>query len=127
MEREIVRAWIAAHGNQQFSRSSGPGGQHVNTTASRVQLSIQTADLPSLTDEEKARLPHRMSVTVQDERSQWSNRETAVERLMGRLVKALEVDRPRKPTRPTRASKERRLTAKKVAASHRKNRSVAED
>lgn len=127
MDLDAVRAYILAHGEEVFSRSSGPGGQHVNKTSSRVQLSITTAELEGVTEEERLRLPARMMVVVQDERSQFTNREVAVERMLERLAKALHRDKPRRKTKPTRASQERRLAAKKVAQSHRRNRSVGDD
>lgn len=127
MDIGMVREWIALHGEEVFSRSSGPGGQHVNKTSSRVQLSVDTAELQGLSDDERARLPTRMTVVVQDERSQFTNREIAVDRMVERLVKALHREKPRRKTKPTKASKERRLTAKKISSGHRNNRKVTED
>ncbi|MEI8095142.1 MAG: aminoacyl-tRNA hydrolase [Spirochaetales bacterium] len=127
MDHEVVRRYLAEQGELLFSRSSGPGGQHVNKTASRVQLSVDTALLPGVSDEERLRLPGRMQVAVQDERSQLTNREIAVDRLLERIVKALHRDKPRRKTKPTKASKERRLTAKKIGSTHRQNRRITED
>jgi ribosome-associated protein len=99
------------------SRSSGPGGQHANVTASRVEASFDVADSPTLTAEQRARisakLGPRVTASAQDTRSQHRNRELALERLAGRLAHALEVRRPRTKTRPTRASQRRRVEGKK--------------
>jgi ribosome-associated protein len=99
------------------SRSSGPGGQHANVTASRVEASFDVAASPSLSDEQRARIRSRLgprvTATAQDTRSQHRNRELALERLADRLAHALEVRRPRTKTRPTRASQRRRVDTKK--------------
>ena len=99
------------------SRSSGPGGQHANVTASRVEASFVVADSGTLTAEQRARisakLGPRVTASAQDTRSQHRNRELALERLAGRIAHALEVRRPRTKTRPTRASQQRRVDTKK--------------
>ena len=99
------------------SRSSGPGGQHANVTASRVEASFDVAGSPTLTGEQRARIASklgpRVSASAQDTRSQHRNRELALERLASRLAHALEVRRPRTKTRPTRASQKRRVEGKK--------------
>jgi ribosome-associated protein len=99
------------------SRSSGPGGQHANVTASRVEAVFDVMASESLTEAQKARIAGRLGPRVtaaaQDTRSQLRNRELALERLAQRLAHALEVRRPRTATRPTKASKRRRLDAKK--------------
>jgi ribosome-associated protein len=99
------------------SRSSGPGGQHANVTASRVEASFDVAASATLTPEQRARisakLGPRVTASAQDTRSQHRNRELALERLAARLAHALEVRRPRTKTRPTRASQRRRVDAKK--------------
>ncbi len=99
------------------SRSSGPGGQHANVTASRVEAVFDVAASEALTDAQKARIAARLgprvTATAQDTRSQLRNRELALERLAHRLAHALEVRRPRTATRPTKASKRRRVDAKK--------------
>ena len=98
-------------------RSSGPGGQHANVTASRIEASFDVRASSALTDEQKARVMARCGPVVrtvaQDTRSQRRNRELALERLAGRIAGALTVKRARKPTRPTRAAKERRLDQKR--------------
>jgi ribosome-associated protein len=99
------------------SRSSGPGGQHANVTASRVEASFDVSASETLSPEQRARisakLGPRVTASAQDTRSQYRNRELALERLASRLDHALEVRRPRTKTKPTRASKKRRVDAKK--------------
>ena len=99
------------------SRSSGPGGQHANVTASRVEASFVVADSETLSAEQRARISSklgpRVTASAQDTRSQHRNREIALERLAERLAHALEVRRPRTKTRPTRASQKRRVDSKK--------------
>ena len=99
------------------SRSSGPGGQHANVTASRVEAVFDVHASEALSETQRARiagkLGPRVTATAQDTRSQLRNRELALERLAERLAHALEVRRPRTATRPTTASKRRRLDAKK--------------
>jgi ribosome-associated protein len=108
------------------SRSSGPGGQHANVTASRVEASFDVAASPTLTDEQRARisakLGPRVTASAQDTRSQHRNRELALERLATRLAHALEVRRPRTKTRPTRASQRRRVDSKKRRGDVKKTR-----
>lgn len=97
------------------SRSSGPGGQHANVTASRVEavLDVAASSLPEVVRERlTARLGPRVTAIAQDTRSQLRNRELALERLAGRLTAALEVAPPRRPTRPSRSAKRARLEDK---------------
>lgn len=99
------------------SRSGGPGGQHANVTASRVEAVLDVAGSPSLDEAQRrrvmARVGPRLTAVAQDTRSQARNRDLALERLRSRLAVALAVQRTRKGTRPTRASRERRLGSKK--------------
>jgi ribosome-associated protein len=99
------------------SRSSGPGGQHANVTASRIEASFDVAASSTLSDAQKARIMARcgprVTAIAQDARSQARNRELALERLAQRLARALEVQRPRTATRPTAASRRRRLEDKR--------------
>lgn len=101
------------------SRSSGPGGQHANVTASRIEASFDVAASRTLTDEQKRRLVERCGPRVvavaQDARSQARNRELALERLARRLARGLHVPRARRATKPTAASRRRRLEAKRRA------------
>jgi ribosome-associated protein len=102
------------------SRSSGPGGQHANVTASRIEASFDVAASSTLTDEQKRRVMARCGPVVravaQDTRSQRRNRELALERLASRIANSLTVSRPRKKTKPTRAAKDRRLQQKRRRA-----------
>jgi ribosome-associated protein len=99
------------------SRSSGPGGQHANVTASRVEAVFDVAASRSLTEEQKQRVTARLGpvvrATAQDTRSQTRNRELALQRLRSRLASALVVQRPRRPTKPTAAARRKRLDAKR--------------
>ena len=108
------------------SRSSGPGGQHANVTASRVEAVFDVAESRTLDDSQKARVSARLgprpSASAQDTRSQARNRELALERLQKRLATAFEVRRRRTPTKPTRASRERRLEAKRRASERKRAR-----
>jgi ribosome-associated protein len=101
----------------RFSRSSGPGGQHANTAETRVEAILDVEASSALTDVQKKRVVAKAGPTLravaQDERSQWRNRELAVERLVEQLREALKVQRRRIATKPTRASRERRLESKK--------------
>jgi ribosome-associated protein len=101
----------------RFSRSSGPGGQHANRSETRVEARFDVEASQALTDAQKRRVLARTGPTIravaQDERSQWRNRELAVERIAEQLREALKVERRRKPTKPTAASRERRLEDKR--------------
>ncbi|HWI07612.1 MAG TPA: alternative ribosome rescue aminoacyl-tRNA hydrolase ArfB [Solirubrobacteraceae bacterium] len=108
------------------SRSSGPGGQHANVTASRIEASFDVAASAALSDAQKARISARCGPVVrtvaQDARSQARNRALALERLRERIARALEVPRARRPTKPTRASRTRRLEAKRRASERKRER-----
>lgn len=108
------------------SRSSGPGGQHANVTASRVEAIFDVESSTALTDEQKrrviARLGPRVTAVAQDARSQARNRDLALERLRERLAGALAPERPRHRTRPTVASVERRLEDKRRQAARKQAR-----
>jgi ribosome-associated protein len=101
------------------SRSSGPGGQHANVTASRVEASFDVLASSSLSEAQRsrvrARAGDRVVAVAQDERSQLRNRELALRRLAERLARALAVARRRRATRPTAASRARRLQDKRRA------------
>jgi ribosome-associated protein len=110
----------------RVSRSSGPGGQHANVTASRVEASFDVLASPSLSESQRTRLiaraGERVAAVAQDERSQARNRELALRRLAERLARALLVPRKRRPTRPSAASRTRRLDAKRRAAQRKLGR-----
>jgi ribosome-associated protein len=99
------------------SRSSGPGGQHANVTDSRVEAVFDVEASRSLDEARRVRLLERLGPVVravaQDERSQGRNRELALSRLAAKLAAALRVPKHRRPTRPTKASRRRRLDAKR--------------
>ena len=108
------------------SRSSGPGGQHANVTASRIEAVFDVNASSALSDEQKRRIASRcgprVTAVAQDARSQSRNRELALERLRQRLASALHVPRSRRATRPTKASKERRLESKRRAGERKQAR-----
>lgn len=99
------------------SRSGGPGGQHANKTASRIEASFDVRSSRALSDSQKARICARLGPRVtaisQDSRGQARNRELALQRLRSRLADALRPPKRRRPTRPGRAAKERRLESKR--------------
>ena len=104
----------------RFSRSSGPGGQHAQRTETRVEAVFDVEASSALSALQKRRVVARagpvLRAIAQDERSQWRNRELAVERLVERLREALRVERPRRPTTPTAAARRRRLDDKRRRA-----------
>ena len=108
------------------SRSSGPGGQHANVTASRIEATFDVAASSALSDAQRrrviARLGPRVVAVAQDARSQARNRELALERLQRRLSGALATRRPRRPTRPTEAAVRRRLDSKRRQAERKRAR-----
>jgi ribosome-associated protein len=108
------------------SRSSGPGGQHANVTASRIEASFAVAESEALSDDQRRRIEARWGPVVravaQDARSQARNRDLALERLESKLAAALTVRRSRTATRPTRASKERRLQSKRARSERKSTR-----
>jgi ribosome-associated protein len=105
------------------SRSGGPGGQHVNTSSTRIELIWDVAGTPSLTEAQRARVQEKLANRINAEgrlllaesgsRSQLQNREVVTARFVELLADALHVPRPRRKTRPPKAERERRLQAKK--------------
>jgi ribosome-associated protein len=109
----------------RFSRSSGPGGQHVNKTDSRVELMCDLAEIGGPTDSVRrirAKLGDEVRVVAASERSQLANRQEATRRLMSRLDNAARAPRPRRPTRPTRGSVEARLEDKRRQSKRKADR-----
>ena len=108
------------------SRSTGAGGQHANVTDSRVEVAFDIAGSPTLPEWARSRLLERLGPRVtavaQDERSQLRNREIARSRLAERLRSALERPRPRRPTRPGPAARERRLESKRRQSRRKQER-----
>lgn len=121
----------AAELAEQFSRASGPGGQGVNTTDSRVQLSIDLATTTALTDVQRARVLARLAprlagsvltIAASEHRSQRDNRVAARARLAALLREAVMPELVRRATRPTRGSQRRRLEAKGRRSETKRNR-----
>jgi ribosome-associated protein len=122
----------AAAMSWRFSRSSGPGGQGVNTADSRVELSVAPAEIPGLTEHQRQRLTHRLgnrlvdgvlTIAASEHRQQLRNRQAARERLAAVLRAALAPPPPsRRRTTPTRGSQERRIEAKKHRGQLKKQR-----
>jgi len=131
--------WVVpdAELRERFSRSSGPGGQGVNTTDSRVELSLDLAASPSLPEPLRARALDRLAgrlvngvltVTASEHRAQLANREAARERMAALLREAIAPPpKRRRPTRPSRAAKERRLAEKKRRSQRKRDRRVDGD
>ena len=119
------------------TRSGGPGGQHVNTSSTRIELTWNVATSPSLWEDDRARLLDKLStrldgegrlrIVSQGERSQLQNREAAVARFAEVVAKALLVPKRRKATRPTKASKEKRLESKKQRGQLKRERQRRSD
>lgn len=119
------------------SRSSGPGGQHVNVTESRVTLWFDLDASATLDEAQKARIRERLAgrigkdgrlrVAVQSERSQHQNRATALELFAALLAAALTPRKKRRPTKPTKASRERRLDAKRRRSALKRERAGGRD
>jgi ribosome-associated protein len=108
------------------SRSSGPGGQHANVTASRVEAVFDVEASTSLSEAQRSRLLERLGPVVtavaQDARGQARNRELALERLAAKLAAGLRVSRRRRPTKPSRAARQRRLEQKRRTGERKRNR-----
>ncbi len=115
------------------SRSSGPGGQHANVTASRVEAVFDVRASAALDESQRARLLQRsgpvISAVAQETRGQARNRELALERLAAKIAAALVVPRRRRPTKPSRAARQRRLESKRRAGERKRarRRPAAED
>jgi ribosome-associated protein len=108
------------------SRSSGPGGQHANVTASRVEAVFDVEASASLDEAQRTRLLERLGPVVtavaQDARGQSRNRDLALQRLAAKIAAGLRVQRKRRPTRPTRASRQRRLEQKRQRGERKRGR-----
>ena len=110
----------------RFTGSGGPGGQHANTSNTRVELTWDVGASTAPGPRQRALLVERLGtlvrVVVADERSQARNRDLALERLRARVAAAVRVAPPRRPTRPTRGSQERRLESKRRHADLKRGR-----
>jgi ribosome-associated protein len=108
------------------SRSSGPGGQHANVTASRVEAVFEVGASDALTERQRElllqRLGPRVTAVAQDARSQARNRELALERLRDKLAGGLRRPKARRPTKPSRAARERRLEQKRRTSARKRER-----
>jgi ribosome-associated protein len=108
------------------SRSSGPGGQHANVTASRVEAVFDVTASRSLSEPQRRRMleraGRRVSAVAQDARGQARNRELALARLRDKLASALATPKKRRPTRPSRAAAERRLADKRARSRRKRER-----
>jgi ribosome-associated protein len=108
------------------SRSSGPGGQHANVTASRVEAVFDVAASAALAEQQRALLLERAGAVItavaQDARGQARNRDLALERLAQKIAAGLRVPRRRRATRPTRASRQRRLDQKRRSGDRKRGR-----
>jgi ribosome-associated protein len=108
------------------SRSSGPGGQHANVTASRIEAVFEVESSSALSEEQRdlllRRLGDRVTAVAQDARSQARNRELALERLREKLEAGLRRPKPRRPTRPSRAAREKRLENKRRTSQRKAQR-----
>jgi ribosome-associated protein len=113
------------------SRSSGPGGQHANVTASRIEAVFDAAASETLTDRQRALLQRKLgdqiTAVAQDARSQARNRELALERLREKLAEGLRRPKPRRPTKPSRAARQRRLEQKRKRSERKAQRRPPSD
>lgn len=117
----------------RFVRSSGPGGQHVNKTSTQVELWFDVLQSSALTEAQRQRLLHILKnlidstgvlqLSEQSERSQFQNKQQVTEKFKSLLIAALRVPKPRRPTRPTKAAKEKRIASKKKQGQMKKARS----
>jgi ribosome-associated protein len=127
MDVESIRSEVAF----RFSRSSGPGGQHAQKSSTRVEALFDVETSMALTDAERRRVRSKLGPVVrsvaQDERSQLRNRELATDRIIEQLREATKVRRARRPTKPTRASAERRLDEKKRRGQTKRLRRSTDD
>jgi ribosome-associated protein len=127
MDAESIRSEIAF----RFSRSSGPGGQHAQKSSTRAEALFDVEESAALSAAEKKRVLAKLGPVVraaaQDERSQLRNRELATDRVIEQLREATKVRRKRTATKPTKASKERRLDEKKRRGRTKQLRRSTED
>jgi len=108
------------------TKSGGPGGQHANTSDTKVEVRFDVASSPSLGPRQRARLLERLGpivrVTVSTSRSQARNRQLAIERLASRRAEALRVETPRRPTKPSRSARKKRVENKRQRGARKRDR-----
>ena len=133
MNKQELHDSIINNAQITFARSGGKGGQNVNKVNTKVCLQLSVSDIGGISDEERARLRIKLAsiinsegklyLNVDDERFQEMNRRIALERLENRILQAIIIPKKRKATKPTRASKERKLKQKKIRSEIKKGRS----
>jgi ribosome-associated protein len=123
MDRVKLKSWIRTKGEEIFSRSGGPGGQHINKVSTKVTLKLPVDKIPEITEAELDLLRSRLSkkinnegelvIQASEERSQSKNRRRAEERALHLILDGVRQDKKRRSTKPGKAAKERRLSRKK--------------
>ncbi len=131
MDSDVIEDWIRSNAQFEFSKSGGPGGQHVNKTATKATLRLPLDSLP-LPEGQKERVLHKLAnrlnsanelvIHSSETRSQSHNRERAEQRAFSLIKSALARPKPRKRTRPPKAANERRLDHKKKRGEKKQHR-----